>query len=110
MGSLNLRHIPKDLRSHALTMKWGVHQKGSALGLDKPTSEGRTISILVSETGRFRLQFSACGDFTKKDMVEHVLGKHGDFVIWGSEIYYQWFAEEDCVILTLRWITEEDTA
>jgi hypothetical protein len=98
--------MPKDLRAHTLTMKWMFHPKGDLLGAMKPKSEGRTISIMVSERGRFRLQFSGHAHFPGADLVEHVLDRHGQFCAWGADIHHRWFVDEDCTILTLRWIPD----
>jgi hypothetical protein len=103
-GDPGLRYMPRDAILHTLCMKWGVHEKGSLLGAGKPKSEGRTLSILVSEGGRFRLEFSASGDFSDGDRVGHVLDRHGHFCAWGEDLHHRWFVDEDCVILTLRWI------
>jgi hypothetical protein len=103
-GQPELRYMPKDLRSHTLAMKWMFHPQGDLLGTDKPKSEGRTLSIMVSESGRFRLQFSSHAHFPAGDVVEHVLSRHGQFSAWGADIYHRWFVDEDCTILTLRWI------
>jgi hypothetical protein len=101
-----LRYMPQQGRAQTLCMKWMPHRKGDPHGLDKPRSEGRTISILVSEQGRFRLQFSMRPDFPADATVEHVLEKHGQFSVWGEGIHHRWFVEEDCTLLTLRWIPE----
>jgi hypothetical protein len=103
-GEPALRHMPQDAQAHGLCMKWMTHRKGDPRGLDKPCSEGRTLSILVSEQGRFRLQFSPDPQFPPHDTVEHVLQRHGQFSVWGAGIYHRWFVDEDCTLLTLRWI------
>lgn len=101
-----LRYMPPRLRAQTLSMKWMQHRKGDPDGGDKPPSEGRTVSLLVSEHGRFRLQFSNQPDFPKHATIEHVLEKHGHFSAWGEGIYHRWFVDEDCTLLTLRWIPE----
>ena len=101
-----LRYMPQNLRSRGLCMKWMIHRKGDHLGGDKPLSEGRTLSIMVSESGRFRIQFARQPNFPEHHVVEHVLRKPGHFSVWGAGIYHRWFVDEDCTILTLRWIPE----
>jgi hypothetical protein len=101
-----LRYMPRDARSHSLCMKWMHHRKGDPLGTGKPVSEGRTMSILVSEAGRFRVQFSDDPHFSEDTLVEHVLQRHGQFSAWGAGLYHRWFVDEDCTILTLRWIPD----
>ena len=58
----NLRFIPRDLSLNSMCVKWGIHTAGSPNGEEKPISEGRTISILVSEQGKFRLNFDSKKD------------------------------------------------
>ncbi|NEX64105.1 hypothetical protein [Noviherbaspirillum galbum] len=99
-----LRYMPQDACARSLCVKWMRHVKGDPLGSGKPVSEGRTISFLVSETGRFRLQFSPEPGFPEGQVVEHVLEKQGQFSAWGEGVYHRWFVDEDCTILTLRWI------
>jgi hypothetical protein len=105
-GVVDLRHMPKEARSHSLCMKWMAHLAGDPRGAVKPPSEGRSLSLLVSERGRFRIQFSGQPDFSEGDIVEHTLERHGQFVAWGEGIHHRWFADEDCTILTLRWVPE----
>jgi hypothetical protein len=100
-GAPNLRFMPKDALSRTLHMKWMQHPKGDPRGVAKPPSEGRTISILVSETGRFRLEFATDAGFS--DVARHTLEQHGDFVIWGERLHHRWFVDEEATILTLRW-------
>jgi hypothetical protein len=109
-GMTALRHMPKDLRSHTLCMKWMHHRKGDPLGTDKPRSEGRAMSIMVSAHGHFRLQFSEDPQFPPAATVEHVMRGHGQFSVWGAGIYHRWYVDEDCTILTLRWTPEEDAS
>lgn len=105
-GGSPLRYMPRELRSHTLTMKWMEHVAGDPGGVGKPVSEGRTISILVGMPGRFRLQFSRHADFPRHDTVEHVLEKTGHFSVWGEGIHHRYAVDADCTILTLRWIPE----
>lgn len=110
-GAASLRYLPQESLSHTLCMKWGRHRKGDAAGLDKPASAGRTISILVSEHGCFRVQFSMQGHFPEAGLQEVVLRKQGDFIAWGPGMHHRWFVDEDSLILTLRWIPQgEETA
>lgn len=105
-GVLDLRYMPEEMRSHALCLKWMAHPKDDPRGTIKPPSQGRTISILVSESGRFRLQFSEHADFPEGQVTEHTLEHHGQFAAWGENIYHRWFVDEACTIVTLRWIPD----
>jgi hypothetical protein len=103
-GDTDLRYMNKHALSHTLAVKWYNHKKGDPKGTGKPLSEGRSISFLVSEKGRFRIDFSEVKDFPEGRTETHVLERHGDFVIWGEGVYHRWFADEDSSILTVRWV------
>jgi hypothetical protein len=103
-GMLDLRHVPEDVRSRGLCMKWMDHRAGDPRGSGKPPSVGRTISILVSNSGRFRAEFSEDPGFPDGRTVAHILARRGDFVAWGEGLYHRWFVDEDCTVATLRWI------
>jgi hypothetical protein len=107
-GVPNLRYVPQDQRCHTLCMKWMRHPAHDPRGAAKPPSAGRTISILVSESGCFRLEFSEHEDFPDGQIVSYTLQNHGDFAIWREGLHHRWFADEDCTILTLRWIPDQD--
>jgi hypothetical protein len=101
----DLRYMPAERRAHTLCMKWMAHPAGDPRGAVKPPSEGRTLSVLVSESGRFRLRFCENGRFDG-EVVEHLLEHHGDFCIWGERIHHRYDVESPSTILTLRWIPE----
>lgn len=100
----NLRYMPKEGLAHTIHAKWMHHPAGDDRGTKKPPSEGRTISIMVSEGGLFRIEFAPDERFDASDTHRYVLKDHADFVIWGEDIYHRWFVDEDCTILTLRWV------
>lgn len=57
------------------------------------TGEDRTaLQVLVS--GRFRV------DFPGRSVV---LAEQGDYVVWGRGVDHSWYAEEESVVLTVRW-------
>lgn len=105
----DLRFMPRNALSHSLQMKWMVHPAGDPRGMAKPASEGRTVSIMVSETGRFQLEFAPDVNFAPAMLKHHLLQRHGDFVIWGAGLHHRWRVEEACVILTLRWTPIADS-
>lgn len=105
-NAADLRYIPAETRSHHLSIKWMEHPAHDPRGVGKPLSEGRTISLLVSEQGRFRIQFSEHPDFPAGQGVEHVLEQQGDFVIWGENLYHRWVVDQTATILTVRWIPD----
>jgi hypothetical protein len=98
-----LRHVPQHEQQSGLSIKWMLHRPGDPRGQDKPLSEGRTLSVLVSAAGCFRLQISASADFSPSHTVEHVLRRHGDFSIWGEGLHHRYVVEADSVILSVRW-------
>ncbi|MFN9870298.1 MAG: hypothetical protein ACK55E_02540 [Cyanobacteriota bacterium] len=102
-GRADLRFLPRNALAQALQVKWMVHPAHDPRGTGKPLSEGRTISLLVSEDGCFRLEFSADPCFSPEGLVRHTLERHGDFVIWGPGLHHRWFVDKTCTILTLRW-------
>ncbi|WP_415952920.1 signal peptidase I [Streptomyces sp. KLOTTS4A1] len=84
---------PGDPRHCAdLEIKWGVHPKGEGRAA-WAVGEVRT-ALLVLISGRFRLEFPG------RDIV---LEEQGDYVMWGKGVDHSWYAEEDAVVLTVRW-------
>ncbi|MBA9003483.1 MULTISPECIES: signal peptidase I [Thermomonospora] len=84
---------PSDLRhSDAVEIKWGVHPRGDRRAR-WTTGEERT-ALLVLISGRFRL------DFPHRSVT---LSEQGDYVVWGKGVDHSWYAEEESVVLTVRW-------
>ncbi len=73
-------------------IKWGVHPQGQERKEWVTDEKRTTISILVS--GNFDVQF------VDKTVT---LAKPGDYVMWGEGIDHRWRAEEDSVVMTVRW-------
>jgi hypothetical protein len=100
-----LRHTPEATIRPAegerleVTVKWYSHPRGQRDEANKP-SNGRTISLLVSERGGFRLTFS---NLEKTHFTECVLSRHGDFVVWGEGLNHKWVTEYPSTVLTVRW-------
>jgi hypothetical protein len=90
-----------DLRnSQDVEIKWGAHPAGQ----DRPggwahPSGKLTISLLVR--GRFRIRFRETGH--PEQVQECLMRQEGDYVIWRETMEHTWRAEEDSVILTVRW-------
>ena len=99
----DLLHVPQDLPLSGLCVKWFDHPTGHDSGSDKPRSEGRTVSILVSEGSLFRIEFCEAPDFQAKAVESTVLKRHGDFAAWGAGLFHRWHCESRSTILTLRW-------
>jgi quercetin dioxygenase-like cupin family protein len=78
--------------SDDVEIKWGVHPPGDERA-QWATEEKRT-ALLVLISGRFRLRFPG-GDV--------VLSKQGDYVVWTAGVDHSWKAEEQSVVMTVRW-------
>ncbi len=79
-------------KTDTVEVKWGVHPAGERRP-EWSTDEQRTTLLLVVR-GKFRLDLSV-GSVT--------LEREGDYVIWGSGIDHSWQAEEDSIVVTVRW-------
>lgn len=99
----NLRFNPYGQEFSNLSVKWMHHKVGETKGLNKPLSYGRTITMLMSATGGFRIEFSERPGFKEADTQSCLLANRGDFVIWGENLYHQAFVESDSTTLTIRW-------
>ncbi|WP_405811493.1 signal peptidase I [Streptomyces sp. NBC_01520] len=73
-------------------IKWGVHPRGDERAR-WVTGEERT-ALLVLIGGRFRVELPG----------RSVLpARQGDYVVWGRGVDHSWRAEEESVVLTVRW-------
>lgn len=103
MGShAGLRHVPAGQPLTGLCVKFFDHPSGHDSGSDKPVSEGRTMSMLVSSGARFEIVFSLSPDFSG-EVRQVLLQKEGDYVAWGAGLYHRWRCETRSTILTVRW-------
>jgi quercetin dioxygenase-like cupin family protein len=78
--------------SEAVEIKWGIHPAGEGRP-DWTTDEQRTTVLLLVK-GRFRLELTV-GTIVLKDQ--------GDYAMWGPGIEHSWQAEEDSILITMRW-------
>jgi quercetin dioxygenase-like cupin family protein len=76
----------------ALEVKWGIHPAGEQRA--EWVSDDQRTAMLILVSGRFRLDLS---------VGTVVLEKQGDYVVWGPGIDHSWQAEEDSVVITVRW-------
>ena len=84
---------PDDPRAtRAVEVKWGVHPAGE--GRDGWATDEQRTTLLILVRGRFRLDLSV-GSTT--------LAKEGDYAVWGPGIDHSWQAEEDSIVMTVRW-------
>jgi len=80
------------LRSREVELKWFTHAKGETRTEWAPASPVRTLNILIR--GRFVLLFPE---------QEVTLANEGDFVVFGPGIAHSFRAEEESLVLTVRW-------
>jgi hypothetical protein len=92
--------------SEAVEIKWGVHPPGDER-MEWVKGEERT-ALLVLISGRFRVALPGHSV---------LLTQQGDYVVWGRGVDHSWFAEEESVVLTVRWpsvpgyvVTQKDQA
>ena len=84
---------PEDIRATGdLEIKWGVHPAGQRRH-EWTTEERRTTLVLLVQ-GKFRV------DLTVGTI--H-LDRQGDYAVWGPGIDHTWRAEEDSIVVTVRW-------
>lgn len=82
--------------TEAVEVKWGVHQAGESRPVPAPGLGCTSLSILVR--GRFRLTFPDG---------EALLVTPGDYALWPPGVAHGWTAEEDCVVVTVRWPSQD---
>ncbi|MFG2297363.1 signal peptidase I [Streptomyces sp. NPDC048603] len=84
---------PADPRHSAdVEIKWGVHAKGDERAQWVRGEHRTALQVLIS--GRFRLEFPGR---------TVVLAEQGDYAVWSRGVDHSWYAEEDTVVLTVRW-------
>lgn len=84
---------PGDPRhSEDVEIKWSVHPRGRRRAQWVEDERRTALAVLIS--GRFRLEFPDRSV---------VLEKQGDYVVWGREVDHSWVAEEESVVLVVRW-------
>ena len=79
-------------RSTDVEVKWGNHPAGDEREAWQDDEDRTTLLLLIE--GRFRINLS---------VASHVLAHRGDYAIWGPGIGHSWRAEEDSVVVTVRW-------
>jgi hypothetical protein len=82
-------------QSEGVEIKWGTHTRGEERA-DWEGDETRTTVLLLVK-GRFRVDLS---------VDSFVLEQEGDYAMWGPEIGHSWRAEEDSIVVTVRWPSE----
>ncbi|GGT18444.1 signal peptidase I [Nonomuraea spiralis] len=78
--------------SEEVEIKWGVHPAGDERA-QWVRGEART-ALLVLISGRFRVELPGRSV---------LLAEPGDYVVWGKGVDHSWVAEQESVVLTVRW-------
>lgn len=78
--------------SQDVEIKWGVHPAGEERASWQTTEHRTTVLVLIE--GRFQINLS---------VDSHTLREQGDYAMWGPGIGHSWKAEQDSVVLTIRW-------
>src|SRR3954454_18789689 len=73
-------------------IKWGVHPKGDERAAWVRGEARAAVLVLIS--GRFRVELPGRSV---------VLAEQGDYVVWGRGVDHSGHAEEESVVLTVRW-------
>lgn len=88
----HFKEVGDTRHSDAVEVKWGVHPRGDERAA-WVTGEERT-ALLVLVSGRFRVEFPDRSV---------TLAEQGDYVVWSKGVDHSWYAEEESVVLTVRW-------
>ncbi len=78
--------------SEDVEIKWGVHPVGDRRA-EWVTGEKRT-ALLVLISGRFRVEVPGRSV---------LLSQQGDYIVWGEGVDHSWYAEEESIVMTVRW-------
>jgi hypothetical protein len=86
-------------RSGHVEVKWAAHPKGQVREAWAAGAGMTTVSILVR--GRFRIDFREPDGGPASSSV--LLSEEGDYALWTRAVEHTWRAEEDSVVVTVRW-------
>lgn len=78
--------------SEDVEIKWGVHPQGDRRA--RWVAGEKRTALLVLISGRFRVELPGRSV---------LLAEQGDYVVWGPGVDHSWYAEEESVVLTVRW-------
>lgn len=78
--------------TEALEVKWGIHPAGQQRAGWTNGEQRSTLVLLIS--GKFRVDLTV-GNVTMQ--------RQGDYITWGPGIDHSWQAEQDSIVLTIRW-------
>jgi hypothetical protein len=78
--------------SRDVEIKWGVHAAGEERA--RWVAGERRTALLVLISGRFRVELPGRSV---------LLAERGDYVVWGEGVDHSWRAEQESVVMTVRW-------
>jgi hypothetical protein len=78
--------------SQAVEVKWSVVKAGEEKAQWTMSEQATTLCILIR--GKLRLKFPA---------QDRILCHEGDYVLWSPGVSHGWVAEEDSLVLAIRW-------
>lgn len=78
--------------THDVEIKWSLHSPNDRREM-WVTGEQRT-ALMVLIKGRFRMELPGRSV---------LLVNQGDYVIWGPGVDHSWHAEEESIVMTVRW-------
>lgn len=88
-------HFMEDMspfKTENVEIKWGIHKAGKSKEVIAQNTKSHSLGILIR------------GKFTFVFKTQNVtLVKEGDYVFFPSGTPHSWIADEDCLILTVRW-------
>lgn len=76
----------------AVEIKWAKHPAGDTR--DQWTKDDTRTTVVLLIQGRFRVEL---------DTGTARLERQGDYVMWGPGIDHSWHAEQDSIVLVIRW-------
>ena len=80
------------LKTTDIEIKWGNHKAEETKGVFATNSSATTLGILIK--GKFTISFE------NRDVV---LNSEGDYVLFPAGVAHSWTANEDSLIITVRW-------
>jgi hypothetical protein len=84
-------------QTNDVEVKWALHRRGERNGAIATNRTATSLSILID--GRFRLVFRDPAG--AEETV--VLRTRGEFALWRPGVGHDWEAEEDSILVTVRW-------
>jgi hypothetical protein len=91
---------PGDVRmTSAVELKWGSYRGGERQ--EAWFEEERRTTLLLLVSGRFHVELP---------VGNAVLADPGDYAVWGPGMGHAWRAEEDSIVLTISWQSEDQRA